>query len=235
MNEAKKEHCDILLVEDDPSLALGLSDTLRFEGWSVEHTPSGAKATELARSLRPRCIVLDLMLPDRNGYQVCEDLRRVDPYVSILMLTARGQEADKIRGLNSGADDYVTKPFSVAELVARIRALMRRVESSGGARNEASFRIGECLVHPKSHTLECQGKRSELSFYEVEVLRLLFERSGQPVTRDEILDRVWGVQANSTNRTVDNVIVKLRKKIEAQPERPRFILTVYGVGYKLSA
>jgi DNA-binding response OmpR family regulator len=221
----------ILLVEDDPSLALGLCDALEFEGFKVFHANKGVEAVEYAKKHAPDCIILDLMLPDLNGYQVCEQIRRFDPRTPILMLTARSQEADKIRGLDSGADDYVTKPFSVGELVARIRAVLRRTQRS--IPTDQPFSIGEFTLDPVAHTL-ARGSESELlSFYEVELLKLLYERKGQPVSRDEILRRVWGIDGNPTNRTVDNFIVKLRKRVEAEPANPRHILTVYGLGYKL--
>src|SRR5690606_15298988 len=161
----------------------------------------------------------------------CEDLRRHDAFMPIIMLTARSQEADKIRGLDSGADDYVTKPFSVGELVARIRALFRRANRPS---ETVSFQIGAVTVNLTSHSLHRDGKRPlTLSFYEVELLRFLHERLGQPVSREEILNKIWGVDANPTNRTIDNFIVKLRKKVEKRPDKPEHILTVYGYGYKL--
>ncbi|MFW6050849.1 MAG: response regulator transcription factor [Myxococcota bacterium] len=232
-NQATAQHRTILLVEDDPSLALGLVDTLEFEGFRVIHAKSGTDAVASARRDPPDCIILDLMLPDINGYQVCEQVREQDPQVPILMLTARSQEADKIRGLDAGADDYVTKPFSVGELVARIRALFRRAARSTQPGVDGPFRVGEALVDPGAQQLQRDGTIHDLSFYEVELLKLLYEQAGQPVSRDLILDKVWGVDANPTNRTVDNFIVKLRRKIEPQPDKPRHILTVYGVGYKL--
>lgn len=222
----------ILLVEDDPTLALGLVDSLEFEGFRVLHASEGRDAVKLAASSHPDCIILDLMLPDINGYQVCQEIRRFNTRVPILILTARAQEADKIRGLDAGADDYVTKPFSVGELVARLRALFRRAAQST-SKPSTAFQIGTATIDPASQTLT-QGRTShELSFYEVELLKLLFERAGEAVTRDEILDRIWGLRASPTNRTVDNIVVKLRKKIEPQPDKPRHILTIYGVGYKL--
>jgi DNA-binding response OmpR family regulator len=221
----------ILLVEDDPSLALGLVDALEFEGFSVTHARTGHEGIQLAREHRPDCIILDLMLPDTNGYRVCEQVRAHDALVPILMLTARSQEADKIRGLDAGADDYVTKPFSVGELVARIRAIFRR--ASRAQLVEAPIRIGEATIDPAAQTLTRGRDSLSLSFYEVQLLKYLHERAGQVVSRDEILDKVWGVEAAPTNRTVDNFVVKLRKKIEPNPEKPVHILTVYGLGYKL--
>jgi len=222
----------ILLVEDDPALALGLSDSLRFEGYRVVHTPKGEKAIELATSEDIDCVILDLMLPDMNGYEVCETIRRADPVLPILMLTARGQESDKIRGLEAGADDYVTKPFSIGELVARIRALFRRAGRSVRP-SQAEIRIGTVNIETGSQTLTSGADTMHLSFYEVELLKFLWEREGEPVSRDEILEKIWGLEAGPNNRTVDNFIVKLRRKIEPTPDRPVHILTVYGVGYKL--
>jgi DNA-binding response OmpR family regulator len=222
----------ILLVEDDPALALGLSDTLRFEGYRVVHTSKGEEAIELARSEDINCVILDLMLPDMNGYQVCETIRANDPILPILMLTARGQEADKIRGLEAGADDYVTKPFSIGELVARIRALFRRAGRTVRP-SSAEIQIGDLNIETVAQTLTRGNEKTHLSFYEVELLKFLWERRGEPVSRDEILEKIWGLEAGPNNRTVDNFIVKLRRKIEPKPDRPEHILTVYGVGYKL--
>ena len=223
----------ILLVEDDPALALGLCDTLEFEGFRVVHASTGKTGIDHARGETPDCIILDLMLPDMNGYQVCSEIRETNPRVPIIMLTAKSQEADKIRGLDSGADDYVTKPFSVNELVARIRALFRRLDRSSTSSLDLGFRIGDVLVDVAGHTIHRGDERIPLTAYEVALLKLLYERVGQAVSRDEILDQVWGIEANPTNRTVDNFVVKLRKKIEPGVEKPRHILTVYGVGYKL--
>lgn len=223
----------ILLVEDDPALALGLVDTLEFEGFTVIHATEGSSAVELSATCRPDCIILDLMLPDMNGYQVCEKVRRENARVPILMLTARSQEADKVRGLDSGADDYVTKPFSLNELVARVRALLRR--AGQGVVADVPMAVGDSVVDPTAQEVRRQGNTEPLSHHEVELVKLLWARQGQAVTREEILERVWGIHADSTTRTVDNVIVKLRKKIERSPDKPKHILTVYGVGYKLIA
>jgi DNA-binding response OmpR family regulator len=171
------------------------------------------------------------MLPDINGYQICEELRRADAFMPIIMLTAKSQEADKIRGLDVGADDYVTKPFSVGELVARLRALFRRTTRPSEIH---AFKVGGANVNVSAHTVQKNGRKPDsLSFYEVELLRLLHERQGQPVSREEILNKIWGIEASPTNRTIDNFIVKLRRKIERYPDKPQHILTVYGFGYKL--
>jgi len=233
MASAKKT---ILVVDDEPHIVLGLRDALEFEGFRVISAAQGKDGIALARSEAPDAVILDLMLPDVNGYAVCEELRRIDPYVPIVMLTARSQETDKIRGLDSGADDYVTKPFGVNELIARIRAIFRRAQ---GARTTAVPETlvlgeGEVTVSFTAHTVTARGHEHQLSFYEVELLRMLAEKSGQPVSRDEILAKIWGLEGAPTNRTVDNFVVKLRKKIEKSPEKPQHILTVYGFGYKLA-
>jgi DNA-binding response OmpR family regulator len=225
--DAKKT---ILVVEDEPQLALGLKDALEFEGFRVLTCGTGREGVQQAKSERPHAVLLDLMLPDINGYQVCEEIRRSDAFVPILMLTAKSQEADKIRGLDAGADDYVTKPFSVGELVARIRAIFRRTQR---ATEVQTFAVGDVSVNLSAHTLQRGSKVESLSFYEVELLRLLNERVGQPVSRDEILNKIWGLEATPTNRTIDNFIVKLRRKVERSPDKPEHILTVYGFGYKL--
>jgi DNA-binding response OmpR family regulator len=221
----------ILVVDDEPHIILGLQDALEFEGFRVVTASTGALAVDVHRRERPDAVLLDLMLPDQNGYQVCEQIRQVDPTVPVLMLTAKSQEADKIRGLDSGADDYVTKPFSVGELTARIRALFRRAQRP----NESlTIHVGEAGINLTSHTLtRPDGSQEILSFYEVELLRHLNERAGQPVPRDELLKKIWGLESNPGNRTIDNFIVKLRKKLEENPTQPTHILTVYGFGYKL--
>ncbi|MDF3070416.1 MAG: Two component transcriptional regulator, winged helix family protein [Polyangiaceae bacterium] len=221
----------ILVVEDEPQLALGLKDALEFEGFRVLTCGTGREGVALAKTERPHAVLLDLMLPDINGYQVCQEIRRSDAVVPILMLTAKSQEADKIRGLDAGADDYVTKPFSVGELVARIRAIFRRTQPRVEVQ---SITIGAAVVNLSAHTVQRGSNVESLSFYEVELLRLLHERIGQPVSRDEILNKIWGLEATPTNRTIDNFIVKLRRKVERSPDKPEHILTVYGFGYKLA-
>jgi DNA-binding response OmpR family regulator len=225
----------ILVVDDEPHIVMGLRDALEFEGFRVISAGKGKDGIALARSESPDAIILDLMLPDVNGYAVCEDLRRINALVPIVMLTARSQETDKIRGLDAGADDYVTKPFSVNELIARVRAIFRRARASvaRGAPPE-TLALGEVTVNFTTHTVAARGREHSLSFYEVELLRMLAERAGQPVSRDEILTKIWGLDGTPSNRTVDNFIVKLRRKIERSPDRPQHILTVYGYGYKLA-
>ncbi len=219
------------MIEDEPHIALGLFDALTFEGFDVVTADTGKSGVALAKQVRPNAVVLDLMLPDDNGFHVCEQLRAVDRLVPIVMLTARSSEADKIRGLEMGADDYMTKPFSVGELVARMRAIFRRADRSPDV--PETFRIGKAQVNLGAQTVSRGKAVEQLSFYEVGILRLLVERKGEPVSRDEILQKIWGLDAAPTNRTVDNFIVKLRRKVEVIADKPEFILTVYGYGYKL--
>jgi DNA-binding response OmpR family regulator len=221
----------ILIVEDEPDIVRGLTDALEFENLEVVATGKGREGVRVMKERGADCVILDLMLPDINGYQVCEEIRAFNSVVPIIMLTARGQESDKIRGLEVGADDYVTKPFSVGELLARIKAIFRRLHRAPTA--EETLHIGGATIHVKKHTLTRARRVVPLTFYEVELLRLLYERAEQPVSRDEILDKIWGLEAYPSNRTVDNFIVKLRKKLEDDQKEPRHILTVYGFGYKL--
>jgi DNA-binding response OmpR family regulator len=221
----------VLIVEDEPDLVRGLRDALEFEGFDVLSAGLGREGVRLARERGPDLVLLDLMLPDMNGFSVCEEIRAANSTIPIIMLTARSQENDKIRGLEVGADDYVTKPFSVGELVARINAIFRRLQRV--TPREEEIRVGTTVVFPRKHEMVRKGKTTTLSFYEVELLRLLWERGGQPVTRDEILEKIWGVSSASSTRGVDNVVVKLRKKVEDDAANPRHIVTIYGTGYKL--
>ena len=220
----------ILVIDDEPQIVMGLRDALEFEGFKVAAAGKGRDGLALARTEIPDAVILDLMLPDMNGYAVCEELRRWNAFVPIIMLTARSLETDKIRGLDAGADDYVTKPFSVNELIARIRAIFRRAARGGGV--PEMLAIGSSQVHFAAQTLTVRGEKQQLSFYEVELIRLLAERAGQPVSRDEILSKIWGLEAAPTNRTVDNFILKLRRRFERDPANPVHFLTVWGVGYR---
>ena len=228
MTDEKKT---ILVIEDEPDIVRGLTDALTFEGFDVASATTGAEGLEKAAQTVPDCVLLDLMLPDDNGYRVCEALRETDPTMPIIMLTAKAQEADKVRGLEVGADDYMTKPFSVAELVARINAIFRRQARMAAA--GTVFRLGPWEVRPDKHTVARGRTKMRLTFYEMEMLKLLRERAEQPVSREELLEKIWGVESSPNNRTVDNFIVKLRRKLEEDQRNPRHILTVYGQGYKL--
>jgi DNA-binding response OmpR family regulator len=221
----------ILIVEDEKEMARGLRDILEYEGYEVISAENGKDGLAALRK-DPDCVILDLMLPDLGGYEVCEEIRRQKRNVPILMLTAKAQDYDKIRGFEAGADDYLTKPFSVGELLARLMALLRR---SGQYAQEIDIvKVGSSIVDVKHFTVRRGKKERSLSHYEVELFKLLFANADQPVSRDEILDKVWGTDNYPTNRTVDNFIVKLRKKIEEDYRNPKHILTIYGVGYKLS-
>ena len=222
----------VLVIEDEPDLVAGLTDALSFEGFTVVAALDGVTGIKRARAQAPDCVLLDLMLPDRNGFTVCADLRGMLPRVPILILSARSQERDIIRGLEAGADDYVTKPFGVGELVARINAHLRRASRDTGLDPTGPIRVGDAQVDLRGQTVEVKRKRELLTFYETECLRLLYERAGDVVSREDLLLRVWGADG-STSRTVDNVMVKLRRKLHDDAKTPRHILTVYGTGYKL--
>jgi DNA-binding response OmpR family regulator len=222
----------VLIIEDEEDLALGLQDAFEFEGYSVSCAATGDEAIVRAAEIHPDLIILDLMLPGMNGYQVCEQIRRRDKLVPILILSARSQESDIIRGLEVGADDYVIKPFSIGELLARVRAMFRRV-SSLPRRTTTKVRVGDARVDVENNTVEKDGRKEQLGFYETAIIQLLDEHRGKVVSRDEILDSVWGLDANPTNRTIDNFVMKLRRKLETNPAKPKFLLTVYGHGYKL--
>jgi DNA-binding response OmpR family regulator len=221
----------ILIIEDEPDLVRGLRDALEFEGFEILSAGEGREGVKTLRERGADLVLLDLMLPDANGFSVCEEIRVTHPLLPVIMLTARSQETDKIRGLAVGADDYVTKPFSIGELVARINAIFRRLHRT--ATSNEVIQIGVVTVDPHKHELTRKGKTETLSFYEIELLRLLWERSGQPVTREEILEKIWGMSGHSSTRTVDNFVVKLRKKIEEDAANPKHIVTIYGTGYKL--
>jgi DNA-binding response OmpR family regulator len=222
----------ILIIEDEPEMARGLKDILEFEGYQAIIAGSGKEGLQAVAREDPDCIILDLMLPDASGYQVCTQIRRRQVKTPIMMLTAKAQEYDKIRGLEAGADDYITKPFSVGELLARIMALLRR--SIHYQEEMGVVQVGATSVDVKHFTARRGRKEYSLSHYEVELFKLLYANANQPVTRDEVLNKVWGTENYPTNRTVDNFIVKLRKKIEEDYRNPKHILTIYGVGYKLS-
>ncbi|MDM7996049.1 MAG: response regulator transcription factor [Acidobacteriota bacterium] len=223
----------ILVIEDEKEMARGLKDILEFDGYEVCLAETGKDGIQAASRKEPDCIILDLMLPDISGYEVCEQIRRKHR-IPILMLTAKSQDHDKIRGFKVGADDYLTKPFSVGELSARVMALLRRHSQYSQEQDIDVVQVGPNTVDVK-HFIIRRGKGEySMSHYEVELFKLLYSRANQPVTRDEILDKVWGTDNFPSNRTVDNFIVKLRKKLEEDYRNPRYILTIYGVGYKLS-
>jgi two-component system alkaline phosphatase synthesis response regulator PhoP len=222
----------VLVVEDDPTLRLGLTKTLRSEGFRVEVAKDGREGTDKALKELPDLVLLDVMLPEKNGFEVCEDIRAIDPDVPIIFLTAKGEEEDKVRGLKLGADDYMVKPFGVAELIARVDAALRR--SRRKERELAVLEIGETRVDFKSHSVTRRGESLEITALEMKLLRFLSKHEGELVSRQRILDGVWGADYFGTDRTVDNFITRLRQKLEDDPKNPRHIVTVRGAGYRFS-
>ena len=221
----------VLIVEDDPAILRGLDEILRFEGHNVISAEDGATGYRLALEKKPDVTILDLMLPNMNGFEVCRKLR-ADHFVGpILMLTARGEESDRVRGLDLGADDYVTKPFSVRELMARVRALIRRSQSSEML--PAELRFDDVVVDFLRYEALKTGRALEMTRKEFGILRVLAAKAGQVVTRETLLNEVWGYENYPTTRTVDNHVALLRTKLEENPAEPRRLLTVRGVGYKL--
>ncbi len=220
----------VLIVEDDPAILRTLVDNLKFEKHDVLTAMDGESAYQIQHSQHPDLIILDLMLPRMSGLELCRKLRTEGVQVPILVLTARSEEADRVLGLDLGADDYVIKPFSVPELMARIRALLRRTFSA--AEPPTALKFGQVEVDFRSYAARRRGKTVDMTRKEFDILRLLVARKGAVVTRDELLNEVWGFEAYPVTRTVDNHIASLRAKLEADPARPAYIQTVHGVGYK---
>jgi two-component system alkaline phosphatase synthesis response regulator PhoP len=220
----------ILIVEDEPDMALGLRDNFEFEGYVVLTASDGQAGLEKAREEKPDLLVLDVMLPKLSGLEVCKTLRGEGYEKPILMLTARGQEIDKVVGLELGADDYVTKPFSIRELLARVKAILRRTD--GKAKRLAKYRFSDVDLDFEAYKATKGGEPLELSPREFELLRYLIERKGETVTRDQLLEDVWGYESYPSTRTVDTHIAKLRGKIGDSGSEPRYILTIHGMGYK---
>ena len=218
----------ILIIEDDPTMRRALSDNFQFEGFDVITAADGEKGLEAAMNKRPDLVILDLMLPKVNGYEICRLVRQQLLDLPIIMLTAKGQESDIVLGLNLGADDYVTKPFSVKELLARSNAFLRRRRGEA----ERVFRFGPFELDLRSHSLSRDGEQIELAPKEFALLAMMAQRPGRAITRDEILRRVWGHNVFVTARSVDRCVNTLRKKIEPDPTRPRFITTVRQIGYR---
>ncbi|HXF09888.1 MAG TPA: response regulator transcription factor [Desulfuromonadaceae bacterium] len=227
----------ILIVEDDPHILLGLEEVLKSDGFEVASCNRGDEALDAVARHKPALIVLDVMLPGASGYDICKQLRAKKVSTLILMLTAKGQEIDKVVGLDLGADDYVTKPFGVRELLARIHALLRR----GGvntvslqAESEEPFKIGEATIDPKTFQLKRGRTVEELTVKEVKLLKLFHAHAGEVLSRDKLLNEVWGYNYYGTTRTLDQVIVQLRKKLGDNGGEPKHLLTIHGVGYKLA-
>lgn len=220
----------ILVVEDDASIRLGIERNLSFEGYRVVAAAGGDEGLEKVFRERPDLLLLDVMLPGISGLEICKAVRRHDPTLPILMISARTQEADRVAGLDLGADDYIPKPFSVRELLARVRAALRRRRALAG--ESVPYRFGPCEVDFGARALRVRGKPVECSMKEFDLLRYMVRNRGRVVSRDQILNRVWGYDYEGTARTIDNFVQKLRQKVEDDPEAPRWIQTVRGVGYR---
>lgn len=220
----------VLVMEDEPAMLRGLTDVLRREGYDVHAVTDGEAGYEWARAKRPDLIVLDLMLPKMSGYEVCRKLRsEADPPL-IMMLTARAEEADRVLGLDLGADDYVTKPFSLREFLARVRALLRRSRPAPPLPDQVQ--IEAIVIDFRRYEANKAGQPLEMTRREFQLLRALVSRPGEVISRSELLDQVWGLEAYPTTRTIDNHIAGLRAKIEREPAEPQHLLTIRGVGYK---
>jgi DNA-binding response OmpR family regulator len=222
----------ILIIEDDERILMGLEDDLRFEGYEVSTAKDGAEGLVKAKEKAYDLIILDLMLPKLSGFEVCKQLRQAGFATPILMLTAKSQEVDKVLGLELGADDYVTKPFSPRELLARVKALLRRAKLNH--QEGALFHFDDFEIDFKKYEARKSGQQFHLTALEFNLLHLFYQHPNEVLSRDFILDKIWGEEVCVTNRTVDTHMAQLRKKIEDDPGNPKFILGVRGVGYKLA-
>jgi DNA-binding response OmpR family regulator len=222
----------ILIVEDEPSMQLGLKDNLELETYIVDAASDGEEGLSKIKSNPYDLILLDVMLPKLSGFDVCKATRAAGISTPIILLTARGEEIDKILGLEFGADDYITKPFSVRELLARVKAILRRSQAVV-TKESLSNTIGRLKIDFNAFRAEESGAEVKLSHKEFEILSYLFHNKNQVVSRYDLLEKVWGYEEQPTTRTVDNFIVRLRQKVETNPNQPKIILTVHGTGYKL--
>jgi len=220
----------ILIVEDEPNMVAGLRDNFEYEGYDVIAARDGAEGLDRALNEAPDLVVLDVMMPKMSGLDVCKQLKAKRPSLPVIMLTARGQEVDKVVGLELGADDYVTKPFSIRELLARIKAVLRR--SPVAPKDQERYAFGDVEVNLRSCQVARAGRPVEFSAKEFDLLKYFLCHPGETLSRDRLLEKVWGYNSFPTTRTVDAHIVRLRQKLEPRPEEPRFILTVHGIGYK---
>jgi len=230
MQPGERNMAKILIVEDEPNMVAGLRDNFEFEGYEVITAPDGVAGLERALTESPDLVVLDVMMPRLSGLDVCRQLKSKRPSMPIIMLTARGQEVDKVVGLELGADDYVTKPFSIRELLARVKAVMRRAHTVPKDQERVSF--GDVEVNLRSCQVTRGGQTLDFSSKEFELLKYFLCHPGENLSRDRLLEEVWGYDRFPTTRTVDAHIVRLRQKVEPRPDEPRFILTVHGTGYK---
>ena len=222
----------ILVVDDEPEIVRGLEDNLRFEGYQTVSATNGEDGLARALSEAPDLVLLDIMMPKMSGWDVCRALRGRGVDVPVIMLTARGAEVDRVLGLELGADDYVTKPFSLRELLARVRAVLRR---PGPRQKFEEFAFGDVRIRLRGRQVFRAGREVRLTRKEFDLLVFLVEHRGEVVTRERLLDEVWGYDRFPTTRTVDTHVLRLRRKFEADPDRPAWILTVHGQGYKFAA
>ena len=220
----------ILIAEDESDMAMGLRDNLQFEGYEVIVAGDGEAALTAAKTQSPDLVLLDIMMPKMDGLEVCKRIREAGFTIPILMLTAKSQEIDLVRGLEMGADDYITKPFGVRELLARIKAALRRTEAGKGL--SRVLKIGEATVDLVKGRVERGDETYNLGHFELQILKMLVEHAEQPVDRNKLLDVIWGLEGFPATRTVDNHIVSLRRKIEPDPKHPRHIVTVHSIGYR---
>jgi len=220
----------ILIVEDEPNMVAGLRDNFEFEGYKVITAGDGVEGLQKALDESPDLVVLDVMMPRMSGLEVCKQLRAKRATLPIIMLTARGQEVDKVVGLELGADDYVTKPFSIRELLARVKAILRR--ASTGPKNQEHHSFADVEVDLRRCRVVKSGKLLDVSSKEFELLKYFISHSGETLSRDRLLEDVWGYDNFPTTRTVDTHLVRLRQKLEPDPEQPQYFLTVHGTGYR---
>jgi two-component system alkaline phosphatase synthesis response regulator PhoP len=226
----EKEMTKILIVEDEPNMVAGLRDNFEYEGYEVLTAADGVEGLDRALAASPDLVILDVMMPRMSGLDVCKQLKAKRPSIPIIMLTARGQEVDKVVGLELGADDYVTKPFSIRELLARTKAVLRRAKTL--PRDQDSYAFDSVEVNLRNNQVVRGGRPIEFSPKEFDLLKYFICHPGMTLSRDKLLEDVWGYENYPTTRTVDAHIVRLRQKLEPNPEDPKFFLTVHGVGYK---
>jgi two-component system alkaline phosphatase synthesis response regulator PhoP len=222
----------ILIIDDEPEMIRGLEDNLRFEGYQTLSATNGADGLDLALREGPDLVLLDIMMPRLSGWDVLRGLRAKQRDLPVIMLTARGEEVDRVLGLELGADDYVTKPFSLRELLARVRAVLRR---PGPRQRLETFAFGDVRLHVRARQVFRAGREVRLTRKEFELLHYLVEHPGEVITRDRLLDEVWGYEQFPTTRTVDTHVLRLRQKLERDPERPVHLLTVHGQGYRFAS
>ena len=221
----------ILIIEDEEDLVKGLKLNLADEGYKVDWASNGEEGFRKAIEETPNLIILDIMLPKKNGLDVCRELRQKHVTIPIIMLTAKGEEIDKVVGLEIGADDYMTKPFSIRELLARIKAHLRREKREAKTVPEV-YCFGDVEIDFTHFKVKHKNKQLDLTSLEVEILKYFIAHQGEVITRENLLDKIWGYEKYPTTRTIDNHILKLRKKIEGDPSHPKYILSIYGEGYR---